>query len=154
LQQQLNEPAVQPIPLHHDIAAALSDSAVSTREKELLTQVRKKLMEITLETCVSCHEKWFDLDVNAAGKCQKCSKSGKFSAENVMDPGSVPPELPTLTQMEEILISPVHALTQVWQIHSGQYAYCGHICNFLRDSAILHEQVPLLPEECEVVIFR
>jgi hypothetical protein len=90
LQQQLNEPAVQPIPLHHDIAAALSDSAVNAKEKELLTQVCKKLMEITLETCVSCHEKWFDLGVNAAGKCRKCSKSGKFSAENVMDPGSVP----------------------------------------------------------------
>ncbi|KAF8156289.1 hypothetical protein K438DRAFT_1415033, partial [Mycena galopus ATCC 62051] len=95
----------------------LSNSAVTPREKELLTGVRKKLMEITLETCVLCHEKWFDLGVNATGKCRKCSRSGKFSAENVMDPGSVPPHLPTLTQMEEILISPVHALTQVWQIH-------------------------------------
>ncbi|KAJ7869271.1 hypothetical protein B0H14DRAFT_2346110, partial [Mycena olivaceomarginata] len=149
-----HRPAVQPIPLHFDVDAALSDSAVTGREKELLTEVRKKLMETTLETCVLCHEKWFDLGVNAAGKCRKCSKNGYFSAENGMDPGSVPPHLPALTQMEEILISPVHALTQVWQIHGGQYAYRGHICNFPRDSAVLHQRVPLLPEECEILIFR
>ena len=71
-----------------------------------------------------------------------------------MDPDSVPANLPVLTQMEEILISPVHALTQVWQIHGGQYAYRGHVCNFPRDTAILHDCVPLLPEECEVVVFR
>jgi hypothetical protein len=51
LQQQLDESAFQPIPLHFDVDAALSDSAVTSREKELLTGVRKKLMEVALETC-------------------------------------------------------------------------------------------------------
>ncbi|KAJ7198215.1 hypothetical protein B0H12DRAFT_1081599 [Mycena haematopus] len=111
LQQQLNEPVGQPMPLHFDLDAALSDSAISGRDKELLTEKMQ----------------WIQ---------------------------AVPDNLPVLTQMEEILISPVHALTQVWQIYGGQYAYRGHICNFPRDSAILHKRVPLLPEECEIIIFR
>ncbi|KAK6988989.1 hypothetical protein R3P38DRAFT_2413215, partial [Favolaschia claudopus] len=105
-------------------------------------------------TCSSCNERWFELAVNANGLCRKCSGSNprKFTIDNMMDPGSVRRDLPVLTQMEEILISPVHALTQAWQIR--QYAYRGHICNFPRDSAVLHNRVPLLPEECEIIIFR
>ncbi|KAK7014506.1 hypothetical protein R3P38DRAFT_2393525, partial [Favolaschia claudopus] len=122
--------------------------AVTPREKELLNDVRKRLMDITMETCGSCNEKWFDLAVNAVGRCRKCAGADprKYTIDNMMDPGDVRPDLPprqflfatTVTQMEEILISPVHALTQVWQIHGGQYAYRGHICNFPRDSAVLH----------------
>ncbi|KAJ7047992.1 hypothetical protein C8F01DRAFT_1009287 [Mycena amicta] len=77
----------------------------------------------------------------------------KFSAANQMDPGPAP-NLPVLTQMEEILISPVHALTQVWQIHGGQYAYRRHVCNFPRDTSVFHNRVPLLPEECDIIVFR
>ena len=71
-----------------------------------------------------------------------------------MYPGLPPADLPVLTQMEEILISPVHALTQVWQIQGRQYAYRGHVCNFPRDTALFHQRVPLLPEDCEIVILR
>ncbi|KAJ7799597.1 hypothetical protein B0H14DRAFT_2616934 [Mycena olivaceomarginata] len=73
LQQQLTEPVIQPIPLHFDVDAALSDSAVMPREKELLT---------------------------GSGKSMVASMP-------IMD-----------------------------------------------TFAILHERVPLLPEECEIVIFR
>ncbi|KAK6972049.1 hypothetical protein R3P38DRAFT_2361879, partial [Favolaschia claudopus] len=106
-------------PPHHNTDAALSDLAVTPREKELLNDVRKRLMDITMETCDSCNEKWFDLAVNAAGLCRKYSGADprKYTIDNMMDPGSVRLNLPVLTQMEEILISPVHALTQVWQIH-------------------------------------
>ncbi|KAJ7048028.1 hypothetical protein C8F01DRAFT_939150, partial [Mycena amicta] len=86
-----------------------------TADRVLLNVVRKMWMNIQLETCGTCKEKWFDLKVKE-GKCKKCTNSTKFSAANQMDPGPAP-DLPVLTQMEEILISPVHALTQVWQIH-------------------------------------
>lgn len=49
--------------------------------------------------------------------------------------------------MEEILISPVHALLQVWQVWGGQYKYTGHCCNFPRETAYLHNRLPLLPQE-------
>ncbi|KZP21694.1 hypothetical protein FIBSPDRAFT_700590, partial [Athelia psychrophila] len=96
------------IPLHDET------SAISAEDKVLLENCRKKLEDIALETCNHCHEEWFDLKVKD-GKCQKCRANNKFQPSNNMYPG-VAPDLPHLTQMEEMLISPVHALVQVWQI--------------------------------------
>ncbi|KAJ7226743.1 hypothetical protein GGX14DRAFT_510310, partial [Mycena pura] len=149
-------PRAPTVPLHFNLDHTLDSSAVTPDERALLEHVRNKLMEIRLEACNSCHEKWFDLGVQN-DKCRKCSNAKtttKFCAANGMDPGAIPVHLPQLTQMEEILISPVHALTQVWQIHGGQYAYRGHICNFPRDTGVFHQKVPLLPEECEIIVFR
>ena len=64
------------------------------------------------------------------------------------------PDLPPLTQMEEMMISPVHALVQLWQICGGQTKYTGHIYNFPRNQSTFVHQVPLLPEECDVIIMR
>ncbi|THU93737.1 hypothetical protein K435DRAFT_636492, partial [Dendrothele bispora CBS 962.96] len=72
---------------------------------------------------------------------------------NNMYPGN-DPDLPELTQMEEMLISPVHALIQVWQVRGGQYKYTGHTCNFTCENAVFHAKVPLLPEQCEIMIMR
>ncbi|KZP11897.1 hypothetical protein FIBSPDRAFT_684348, partial [Athelia psychrophila] len=103
-------------------------------------------------TCDHCHEEWFDLKVKD-GKCQKCRANNKFQPSNNMYPGAAP-DLPHLTQMEEMLISPVHALVQVWQIRGGQYKYTGHTCNFPRDTAVFHAKLPLLPQEVDVIIMH
>jgi hypothetical protein len=129
-------------------------SAISPEDKILLDQCREKLMNISLESCGSCHESWFDLNT-VNGVCDKCRKSGKWQHSNKMYPGPGPPvHLPVLTQMEEMLISPVHALVQLWQIRGGQTKYTGHTCNFPCENAIFHARVPLLPEECDVMIMR
>jgi hypothetical protein len=47
-------------------------------------------------------------------------------------------DLPELTQIEEMLIAPVHALVQLWQVRGGQYKYTGHTCNFPRENALFH----------------
>jgi len=69
-----------------------------------------------------------------------------------MYPGLVSPHLPELTQMEEMLIAPIHALVQLWQVRGGQYKYTRHICNFSQENAVFHGKVPMLPEECDVLI--
>jgi hypothetical protein len=56
--------------------------------------------------------------------------------------------------MEEMLISPVHALVQLWQIRGGQTKYTGHICNFPRNTAKFISKLPLLPEECDIIVMR
>ena len=53
-----------------------------------------------------------------------------------------------------MLISPVHALVQLWQIRGGQTKYTGHTCNFPRENAVFHAKVPLLPEECDIIIMH
>jgi hypothetical protein len=70
-------------------------------------------MEIKMEKCAGCHEEWFDLGVKDA-MCQTCQRSTKYQASNNMYPGPNPPAyLPALTQVEEMLIAPVHAMLQV-----------------------------------------
>ena len=102
-----------------------------------------------------CHEEWFDLGVTN-GRCKTCAKSTKLQASNNMYPGPDPDPatLPPLTQMEEMLILPVHALVQLWQIRGGQTKYTGHICNFPRNTAKFISKLPLLPEECDIIVMR
>ncbi len=153
--QQL--PEAPPIPSAEPEAIPQQDEniAVSPEEKQQLNIVREKLLEIQMEECMACHERWFDLDVKN-GQCSKCRscKNNKFTEENAMHPGDISPDLPALTQMEEMLIAPVHALVQLWQVHGGQYKYTGHTCKFSRENAILHAKVPLLPEDCDIIIMR
>ncbi|KAJ7347065.1 hypothetical protein DFH08DRAFT_668232, partial [Mycena albidolilacea] len=70
---------------------------------------------------------------------------------NQMDPGPAA-NLPNLTQIEEMIISPVHALVSLYQVRGGQFKYSGHCCNFACDTAVFHNKLPLLPEECDVII--
>ncbi|KAJ7301807.1 hypothetical protein DFH08DRAFT_642671, partial [Mycena albidolilacea] len=84
----------------------MAQPAVSAANKLLIDQVRLELMKIEMQTCNSCNERWFDLDVKD-GKCDKCHKKLKFHASNQMAPGSAA-NLPNLTQIEEMIISPVH----------------------------------------------
>ncbi|THU87921.1 hypothetical protein K435DRAFT_866806 [Dendrothele bispora CBS 962.96] len=79
-----------------------------------MTVVCNKIQSIKLEKCLSYCEEWFDLDVDHSGVCSKCRRSPRYKVSNNMYPGN-DPDLPELTQMEEMLISPVHALIQVWQ---------------------------------------
>lgn len=157
LQDQIEEPVQNgPVPeqQEHD-GDPLSTSAVSDEDKVLLKNCRQKLTAITMESCNFCHEEWFDLNVTN-GKCKKCTRSNKWQASNNMYPGPDPDPaiLPPLTQMEEMLISPVHALVQLWQIRGGQTKYTGHICNFPRNTAKFISKVPLLPEECDILVMR
>ncbi|KAJ6492955.1 hypothetical protein DFH09DRAFT_947192, partial [Mycena vulgaris] len=105
-------PPTPPVPLH-----PLAEPAVSTSDKAMMDRVRGEWMKIALESCDGCDERWFDLDVKD-GKCQKCrhqKKSQKFQDVNRMDPDPCP-DLPALTQIEEMIISPVHALVSLYQV--------------------------------------
>jgi hypothetical protein len=68
-----------------------------------------------------------------------------------MDPGPAA-DLPALTQIEEMIISPVHALVSLYQVRGGQFKYSGHCCNFAHDTAIFYNKLLLLPEECDIII--
>ncbi|KIY43007.1 hypothetical protein FISHEDRAFT_22058, partial [Fistulina hepatica ATCC 64428] len=132
----------------------LDSQAVTDDDRVLMQEVRDKIMSIQREHCTACKEFWFDLNIQN-GLCSKCRSRKdptKFHPSNQMFPGITPNHLTPLTQMEEMMISPVHCIVQLWQINGGQYKYTGHICNFLREVAVFHRTVPLLPEEIDVVI--
>ncbi|KAJ7855524.1 hypothetical protein B0H13DRAFT_1533970, partial [Mycena leptocephala] len=83
-------------------------AAVSVQDRVLMKRVRDEWMKVELESCGTCHERWFDLNVEN-GRCSKCrhkNKPEKYQHMNAMDPGPAA-NLPALTQMEEMLIAPV-----------------------------------------------
>ena len=96
----------------------LLNPALSLEDHNRLESVRAKWSAIQLESCDGCEREWFDLDVQqveAGGNlCKDCRKSTPlFHKNNNLYPGPGCPDLPALTQIEEMLISPVHALIQV-----------------------------------------
>jgi hypothetical protein len=104
----------------------LLDPAISPEDHARLRVVRDKWSTIKLEICDGCEREWFDLDVRETATrenlCRDCRKEKKlFHKDNKLYPGPGLPDLPSLTQMEEMLISPVHALIQVCYYH---YTIC------------------------------
>ncbi|KAF7137062.1 hypothetical protein CNMCM5793_006913 [Aspergillus hiratsukae] len=64
------------------------------------------------------------------------------------------PDLPELSQIEEMLIARVHVLVQVNRIRGQQFKYKGHIVNFMRNTARVFNRLPLLPSDLEVILLR
>jgi hypothetical protein len=77
-----------------------------------------------------------------------------MSEENQMDPGSVPEELPHLTDIEQMLIAPIHISMYMAHVKGAQYRYKGHIITFSRDVPDVVQVLPRLPQHCQVVIIR
>ena len=73
-----------------------------------------------------------------------------------MSPGRpVPPELAALTDFEEMLVSRIHPLLQVFTLFpSGQLAYVGHIVNLRQHSVEWIQDLPLRPEDVPIVLVR
>ncbi|KAJ7233237.1 hypothetical protein C8J57DRAFT_1250096 [Mycena rebaudengoi] len=80
LEDQINlDPPLPSIPplMEPDAAAPnippnpLAESAVSAADRALMSKVRDEWMKVEVETCSSCHERWFDLEIQD-GKCGKC----------------------------------------------------------------------------------
>ena len=69
--------------------------------------------------------------------CFRCKRNKlvhkKFSAENDMDPGPVPPCLQGLSQVEEMLIARALPIMSVYRKKGGQRGYCGHVLNIPQD---------------------
>ena len=62
---------------------------------------------------------------------------------------SAAPALAALSDFEEMLLSLVHPLAQVYTIPTtGEYAYVGHVCNFRQDVKKFMTTLPTSPASC------
>ena len=94
--------------------------AISEEDHDLIQNFHNELLQVTLEECRICCEKWFDMKVNNTGICRRCQnpqKAALFSKLNHINPGpsiqelasSHGPKVPEpLSQVEEMMISPVY----------------------------------------------
>ncbi|OBZ66500.1 hypothetical protein A0H81_13517 [Grifola frondosa] len=135
------------------------ESALSGTEATLLGSFQDKLAALTLQTCGSCQEQGFNLNIKDA-VCSRCRNDKgdpvrRFSSENHMNPALERPAcLRNLTDMEEMLISRVLPMMQVRYTKGRQLCYKEHIVNFPQDISVVASHLPRLPEETECVIIR
>ena len=91
------------------------------------------------QACCICKEKFPSLRMTSAEgqTCQRCHRQSRrpgaalFGVENNMVPGPVPPELADLTDVEELLIARILAVTSVHRLPLGQIGYKGHTITIL-----------------------
>ncbi|KAM4067942.1 ATP-dependent DNA helicase PIF1 [Hirsutella rhossiliensis] len=155
---------VPPLDIVGPFAGDLNAQAISQSDQDLLNLWNDKLDSESLEYCSRCKESWFNMVLvnDVCSACRRRDADGKrqphepflFSEENNLDLGSVPNELPELSQVEEMLIARVHVHIQVFQYRGQQYKYRGHVINFLRDIGHVYTQLPLLPRELDIIIIR
>ena len=80
--------------------------------------------------CVICKETWPpSASRQQIFSCSRCKRDRKpcrlYSAENDMDPGSVPAELQGLSEVEELLIARAFPIMSIYRKHGGQRGYKG-----------------------------
>ena len=88
--------------------------------------------------CVICKEAWpLSASRQQIFTCSRCKRDRKpcrlYSAENDMDPGSVPAELQGLSEVEELLIARAFPIMSIYRKYGGQRGYKGHVLNLPQD---------------------
>ena len=100
-----------------------------------MDQFQAKQNQWQNKKCNICNECWptktnLRIAFYICNRCQRDKHSPKlYSAENDMDPGTVPPCLQDMTQIEELLIARACPIMTVYHKHGGQLGYSGHVLN-------------------------
>lgn len=149
-------------PLPHDEDIDLGAQALSDTDWDHLQTWGRSLNKEQMSYYDRCKELWFDIRRDKHGICQRCIRRDHnqeegpplMSHENQMDPGPVPDTLPKLSDIEQMLIAPVHISMHMAHIKGAQYRYKGHIMTFLRDIPDVVQVLPRLPQHCQVVLIR
>jgi hypothetical protein len=106
----------------------------------LIQDFHNALDGVKMEYCARCRERWFSMGLRNK-TCDACFLRDKgsqspflMSADNDMDPGEVPANLPALTQVEEMIIVRSHVQMLVHRYRGHQYHYSGHCVSFMQNN--------------------
>lgn len=77
-----------------------------------------------------------------------------FSEENDMIPGNPPDWAQDLTQIEEMLCSPILCMMSIFTLKGGQYGYSGNIINFPQDVIQIAESLPRTPSSLPIILVQ
>ena len=146
-------------------------TAVQLRQLETYRDASKHEL-IPRYACEKCNEKSIGTDSLVRRRnCKRCNQEDnrgeviKFSVENNCDPGSlrdtsrVPPHIAQLireiTPTEEILLARCTPIMCIYMAKNGdQFAYRGNVINLATDRPTIHRILPLVPEQCQILIMR
>ena len=109
--------------------------------------------------CVFCKEEWpLSASREALYTCSRCKKDKKpcrlYSAENDMDPGSVPAELRGLSEVEELLIARAFPIMSIYRKLGGQRGYKGHVLNLPQDIQGFLNSLPANVSDLPILVIR
>jgi hypothetical protein len=144
----------KPPVMNFDNPDFLQQPANTDKEIGYITKFYTELDKVKMQTCNTCNCCWFDLKVSG-NECDVCRKDRinphndqhwvpLYRAANDMDPGPMPPQLPSLTRTEEMLIARVHVFMEVRQ-------YRGHVCHFAVNSGRVFSRLPVLPQDLDIL---
>ncbi|KAJ3517269.1 hypothetical protein NM208_g14729 [Fusarium decemcellulare] len=141
----------------------LGACALTGRDRAILREFWTKLDNDQMQFCSRFQECWFQMKIDCDGICARCYRKDEkrrpdepyfFSADNQLDFSPVPARLPQLTPTEESLIARVHVHVNIMLVRGQQYKYRGHVVHFLREVGLVYNQLPLLPQELNIVLLR
>ena len=107
-----------PPPLNLEDTKLLNTNALLDSDKVLVTKFYREIAKIYVNTCNICNCTWFRLDVFNS-KCSDCLDNRMknsttkgfvplFGCLNNLDPRPMPPKLPTLSPIKEMLLARVY----------------------------------------------
>lgn len=118
---------------------------------------RKAINELKWGWCLECNTKFPNM--SARGLCNFCKKDkdkhseySLFSARNLMNPGRVPIELSRLTNLESLLIAPVHPVMSVYRVKAQHYKYGRNVINFVQDVNVIASVLPHKTKDLSAVL--
>ncbi len=136
--------------------------------EELLNRSIKNFSEeihnFDLLHCSVCKEAWFQkmpttpiIDYECS-RCKKFAESNSvnlYSVSNNMDPGAIPSFLPTLTRIEEQLISMAHPSMKIFRVKgSSQLGFSGNVINIPQDVGEFTKRLPRRLNEIDILCVK
>eukprot|EP00732_Lithocolla_globosa_P000179 Lithocolla_globosa_v1_NODE_40_length_8230_cov_45.875581.p3 type:complete len:151 gc:universal NODE_40_length_8230_cov_45.875581:2791-3243(+) len=113
--------------------------------------------------CNICFESWPGMNISRSGFCSRCQRDNHviklWSAENNMVPMIANPvddmgDLPSMTDLEQMLIARVMPFMSVYRLVHGQTGFSGNVINFPQYVSQVATVLPRLSSETGVVIVR
>lgn len=129
--------------------------------KETAKNFQIEIGQLNQYHCPVCHEMW----PTTKNQCDTCSldKEKKFTIDNKMIPlldelDELEPDIKKayelLTQLEEMLISPVAPIMSVFRLSGGQLVNNGYCASFKQDLKLILKDIPRLPSQVEIIVIQ
>ncbi len=130
--------------------------------QKLCASFDKKQSKYAHRRCSRCHIGWFTNELLKVAKdewkCRGCrynkNKANLFSKDNNTIPGQPPEWAQGLTEMEEMIISPILPFMHVHQLKGGQLGMKGNVIQFRQNVLNLAKTVPRLPNEINFLMIK
>ena len=125
-------------------------------------KMEEELESMSLEFCNVCKESKLNSNVNPdTGVCRRCANERptdgqpfKFSPENNLHPGPLPPPLKNLSRVEKAAITPLRTQMTIVKLKGGGARLKGHAISFEQDIASFAKELPRKPDDLGIVYLR